>query len=239
MKITLHYEPNIEWQQRRVEQFRAGLAALDIPVMLTTSSTRINADPCVLFGTTFFTAIEAAPGDWMLVDRCSFGDGDEAVSLVWNGHGRRGDHKVPNDWDGSRWERYRMPCIGGIVQDPGAKRIVLCGQEQSYSPDWPTLPVWYANWSSATHFRPHPTAGNPTGKPEYTGWDVSLAITLNSSVAIQYLLRGVPVVVDDAGGMAFDWDRHGSLLKFFEWLAWTQWTWDEIETGTPIAHLFH
>ena len=58
-------------------------------------------------GLSFRRAIEA-DGPFLLVDRCSFGDPSRWVSLVLGGHGRRGDHRVPEVRDGSRWERHAV-----------------------------------------------------------------------------------------------------------------------------------
>jgi hypothetical protein len=44
------------------------------------------------------------------------------------------------------------------------------------------------------------------------------------------MLKGIPVDVKDPTSMA---------NKTLGWLAWTQWSWDEIEQGEPIRHLFY
>ena len=101
---------------------RAGLKAIGIESHVTSSRKRFDEGLPILLGTSSWRDIEQKP--FLLVDRCSFGNTNEWVSLVWNGHGRRGDHCVRHV-DPARWEK-----IGVEVhpwQDIG-KRIVLCGQ---------------------------------------------------------------------------------------------------------------
>lgn len=172
-------------------------------------------------------------GRFLLVDRCSFGDTNKYVSLVFDGHGRRGNHCVPETYSFSRW------CRHGVDLKPWqtGSKVVLCGQTESYSPEWPSLGEWYGLAStSVTHFRPHPAGDNPTGFPEWKSWDdVHGAITLNSSVAVDALVNGVWASVWDEGGMAYNWTDRLDLMR---WLAWTQWHHEEIREGKPIEHLF-
>jgi hypothetical protein len=80
--------------------------------------------------------------------------------------------------------------------------------------------------------------------PECGGWkDVGRAITLNSSVAVDAVIAGVPTVTMDAAAMAWDVTAHDPRettkpprLPWLHWLAWTQWNWDEISEG-KWAHL--
>lgn len=226
--IAIHHEPSIAWQRERVKQFSAGLNALGLDHEVTSSRTRI-ADRAILFGTTFFRAIEDDQ-PWLLVDRASIGDPDY-VSLVWNGHGRRGDHRVPNVVDGARWN-----ALGVELQPQAApfSDVVICGQTETYSPHWVRIEDWYGSIVGATHFRPHPAGTNPTNLPIKHGWDANFHV-LNSSIAVEAAIRGLPLVVHDEGCMA-----HGvrNREEWAHWLAWTQWNWNEIEAGKPIAHIF-
>lgn len=217
------------WQVKRLPALVTGLNRLGFTVSVTESRGRVSHDPAVILGTTFFREVEDSPGDWLLVDRASYGD-PEFVQLVWNGHGNRGDHKVPTHTD-ARFISHGVT----LKAYQGGSRVVLCGQERAYSPDW-TLSEWYAYRSDCSHFRPHPAVPVlPVNMPvAETFKDCGLAVTLNSSVAIQCLIDGIRVEVDDVGGMAYSMKDRETL---FPWLAYTQWTWEEIETG-QIRHLF-
>ena len=242
---TLHHNPQIPWHRERADCFMAGLQAIGHTCQTTTARHRITKGPVILFGTTCFRRIEQEKGDWLLVDRASYGDPDY-VQLSWNGHGGRGDHKTLYDFGGdfeSRWQRHADEL--GLMLHPwqeNGSRVVLCGQESTFSPNWRRLEDWYDKMVPVcTHFRPHPAVGtNPTPLPIAQDFDdCRLAVVLNSSVAIHCMMNGIPVHVDDEGSLAHNVTfEGGNRLPFFEWLAWTQWSWDEITQGTPIAHLF-
>jgi hypothetical protein len=68
-------------------------------------------------------------------------------------------------------------------------------------------------------------------------------VTLNSSVAVDAILAGVPTVTMDVGAMTWDVTSHHPAevtkpprLPWLHWLAWTQWSHDEIREG-KWAHL--
>lgn len=226
--IAIHHEPAVEWQERRVQQFSDGLKAIGIDHVVTSSRERVS-DVAILFGTTFWRRVEDDQ-PWLLVDRASIGDPDY-VSLVWNGHGRRGDHCVPDSIDEARWK-----ALGVEIKPQQApfRDTVICGQTEPYSPHWNTMAEWYETVVDATHFRQHPSGGNPTALPTKRGWNANFHV-LNSSVAVEAALRGCPLKVHDEGCMA-----HGIQDReaWAHWLAWTQWNWNEIESGYPIKHLF-
>lgn len=227
MGVLIHSQPAIRWHGPFARKMQAGLKALGIDAGITSSRAR-ESDIAILLGTTLWRDVEKT-GRYLLVDRCSFRNTDQWVSLVWDGHGRRGNHCVPKD-KGSRWERIGVP----VKPWQSGSRVVLCGQTETYSPDYPTLTSWYST-VTATHFRPHPAGDNPTGLPIARDWtDCGLAVTLNSSVGVDAAINGVRVRAMDKGSMA--WGAMKDRREWLRWLAWTQWHHDEIEAGIP--HLF-
>jgi hypothetical protein len=63
---------------------------------------------------------------------------------------------------------------------------------------------------------------------------------LNSSVAVDTVLAGIPTVTMDEAAMAWNVTSHvpseavmPDRTEWLHWLAWTQWTYDEIGEGTP------
>jgi hypothetical protein len=218
---VIHYEPAIAWQARRVVDFERGLERLGFRAVVTSSRQRIGDAPAILFGTTFWQQIEAAPGDWMLVDRASVGD-PQYVTLGWNGRGRRGDFKVPADVDDSRWRAL------GVELQPereSGTASVICGEADGRHPA-----------VQGTHFRPHPVADNPTSLPTVREWIDGTYHVLRSSVAVESLIRGYRTRVYDDSSMAFPCEQE-SRETWANWIAWTQWNWDEIREG-EIGHLF-
>jgi hypothetical protein len=235
MTYVVHYEPGIAWHSPFAHTIAGGLGRLGLNFSLTTQRDRVSDDCAILLGTTCWREIETT-GPYLLVDRCSFGDTNKFVSLGFNGHGRRGDHKVPANYDDSRWKLHGVP----LRNPPFGHRVVLCGQVEAYCDR--LLSDWYADWHGiATHFRPHPAAlDHCPGFRRCLDWvGVKSAITLNSSVAIDAIINGVGVIVDDEGGMAWEY-ANGNLGRneLMHWLAWTQYSHEEIAEGRPIAHLF-
>lgn len=227
---VIHCEKQIAWQPKRALYFAEGLHKRGIPYRITDSRERLDKGFPILLGTTLWRGIERT-GKYLLVDRCSFGDTEKFVSLVWNGHGRRGDHHVPDNYDASRWEQHQIPLLPWKT---GSKRV-LCGQTESYC-DLP-LNNWYRS-VEATHFRRHPRGENPTPLPEWNSFDDAEFMTLNSSVAVDAICNGVKTEVHDKGGMAYGTEcTDEGRLQLMHWLAWTQWSDDEIKEGLPWDYL--
>jgi len=249
-KVVIHAEPNISWQPVFAEKMKQGLKAIGINSSISPSRWR-DSDIAILLGTTCWRNIETS-GDYLLVDRASWGD-PEYVSLVWNGHGMRGDHCVPElrmlrptpELQPWRMEYVYTNESGVEAVTNNWPRDVLCGQTETYSPSYKDLDAWYSQ-VDATHFRKHPAGDNPTGLPLVKNWDeVGLCITLNSSVAVDAVIAGIPTVTMDGASMAWHVTSHRQdqiimpdRQPWLEWLAWTQWTHDEIREGKPIKHLF-
>jgi len=235
VKVTIHCEPQIPWHWPFARKMMQGLDAIGIPSRIVGCRER-QSDVAILLGTSCWRAIEAT-GAYLLVDRASFRD-PEFVSLVWNGHGRRGDHKVPRRPSVDRWKLH------GVELKPWrtGRRTVLCGQTESYSPRWKSMLEWYQSAGNVcTHFRPHPAQPvNPTLLPEWRSFeDVARIVTLNSSVAVDAIINGIPTVVEDEGGMAWPGFTTGDdRIPWLRWLAWTQFSHEEIAAGETIRHLF-
>lgn len=267
---VIHCEPRIPWQPKRAAFFAEGLRRRGIKVVLTDNRSRLGVGFPILLGTTCWRGIERDGGEFLLVDRCSFGDTERFVSLVWNGHGRRGNHgarfstacercgarldggtycgagcpSVFDDVDASRWEQHGVK-LKATVPGPSL-RTVLCGQTETYSPQYASLEAWYRSVPWATHFRSHPAGTNPTRLPNAGVFQpTDIAVTLNSSIGVQCVLDGLPTVVMDEGSMAYDAGVRDSVEADFmpprepwaHWLAWTQWTDDEINEGLPWDYL--
>ena len=229
--VAIHYNPNIDWQGARARDFSSGLKALGIPHDTTESRNKVS-DVSILFGTTYWRGVEEEPG-YLLVDRASVGD-PEYVQLVWDGHGKRGDHKAPDNVGDDRWRALNLPYPPDPVN--GYLDTVICGQTETYSPNWASLEDWYDSIPDATHFRPHPKGNNPTGLPAKRGaLGLDKYHVLNSSIAVEAILSGLHVQIHDAGSLAYG---IGERASWAHWLAYTQWSWQEIAEGEPIRHLF-
>lgn len=142
------------------------------------------------------------------------------------------------------------------------KYILLCGQvpwdasvEHIYLEEW--LVETYKRLKQITQrrivFRPHPKAiFMMVGSEQQTGeinWDhVHAVVTFNSNLAVEAVLNGVPVFVDDVGSMALAVANRSlayiesPLLpdrrKWLRDLSYAQWTPDEMRSGLTWKHLF-
>jgi hypothetical protein len=232
--VVLHCEPRIPWQPKRAAFFVEGFKRKGIECEVTDSRQRIDDRPAVLLGTSCWRAVEAT-GNYLLVDRCSFGDTEHFVSLVWNGHGLRGDHRVPRRYDDSRWRLYGQ-ALAPMIEWREGYEIVLCGQTATYSPDWLTLEQFYsAVGMRATAFRPHPAGSEwPQLKTWRTWENVGAGIVLNSSVGCEMLIRGISTWAVDQGAMCYPAASKEPTMtreELCHWLAWTQFTDDEVREG--------
>jgi hypothetical protein len=242
--VTIHANQDVPWHLKRGTFFAEGLAKAGIAYRFTRSRMRDGDGVPLLLGTTFWRNIETDGGEFILVDRCSFGDTEEYIQLVFNGHGRRGEHKMPEPPDPARWRNIGCPVR---AWRRNGKRTVVCGQTESYSPEYRRIEDWYAKVVPfATHFRTHPAGYNPTKLPEAPDWrDVRCAITLNSSVGVQAVLAGIPTVTFDEAAMAWPVSSHSlddPLItpdrgNWCTWLAWTQYSDSELREGDTWQRL--
>jgi hypothetical protein len=239
MGVIVHYHPAIAWHVPFAKKLIAGLQNRGIGVQ-TTSLQHRAGEMAILLGTTLWKAIEQDGGGFVLIDRCHYGDTDNWVALARNGRGYRA--RWPTRADPSRWEKYGQPLLPWRT----GSRVVLCGQIGAYSPDWDSEESWFkAMQKHCTHFRPHPCGFNPTDLPTTQDWnDIKCAVVLNSSIATQTVMCGIPTVTMDKGSMA--WPITGHTLddirtpereQWMHWLAWCQWSHDEIKEGIPWDYL--
>lgn len=242
--VVIHVHHGVPWQVAFLDPLTAGLRAAKIAFALTGSRSRVAGGLPLLLGTTFWSGVEDG-GPFLLVDRCSFGDPGRWVTIVRDGHGRRGDHRAPESPEAERWERHGVPVAPWRDDDDG--HVVLCGQTRAWSPRYAVVAEWYGTVAGeCTRFRPHPADNGspPSGAdgqllPLHGDWNgVARAVTLNSSVAVEAVLRGIPAVAMDDGAMAWDvTGRHPADVRrpdrsgWLHWLAWTQWHHEEIRAG--------
>jgi hypothetical protein len=233
--VTIHWDDRIPWQSPFAEKLVEGLHARGIAYSWTHQRVRTSDDIPILLGTSLWRDIEHDGGEFFLVDRCQYGDTNHWVSIGKNGRGFRAQWPEPKD--ASRWYKYGQELLPW--RKPGS-RVVLCGQVGSYSPDWNDERSWYQS-VKATHFRPHPDGDNPTRLPLSDGWeDTRCAVVLNSSIAVQTVMCGIPTVTMDKGSMA--WPVTGHALDDIRtpdreawviFLSWCQWSHDEVQQGIP------
>lgn len=227
--VLIHAEPQIRWHGPWSQAFIEGLRSLGIKASTTTSRHR-ESDVAVLLGTTYWKALEDDGGRFLMVDRCQYGDAEKWVTLGWNGRGRAAQY--PERINPKRWKKY------GVELKPwqaDGRDVVLCGE-------LPEPPDLMQVAKTCTHWRGHPARPqNDTPLPAKRDWlNVGQAVTWRSSVAVQAVMDGIPTVTLNQRNMAWDVSSHqvgeiwtGDRTKWCHWLAWCQWSFDEIKEGIP------
>jgi hypothetical protein len=208
----------------------------------------------------WITGQKAVGGEVCILERGYLADRFAWTSVSFGGglNGRgtfRGLHH-----DGSRWERHfahlMRPWRKWIW--PTAGYALLIGQVPGdNSLRGVDIDAWYrataaeaARKGSPVRFRPHPMAlqrgilrgvdGVPTlgGSLEDALAGADVVLTFNSNTAVESVLAGVPTVAFDEGSMAWPVTGHavGEIITpdrtpWTHWLAWCQWTMDEMRSG--------
>ena len=226
--VLIHAEPAIRWHLPWAQAFIAGLRRMGVEASTTTSRHR-ESDVAVLLGTTYWKALEDDGGQFLLVDRCQYGDPEKWVTLGWNRRGRAAEFHAKTT--AKRWRQHSVE----LKPWQTGRDVVLCGE-------MPEPPDLLQVAKACTHYRGHPARPqNDTPLPTKRGWDnVGQAVTWRSSVAVQAVMDGIPTVTLNQRNMAWDVSSHavgehwtGDRTKWCHWLAWCQWSFDEIKEGIP------
>ena len=195
--------------------------------------------------------------DYLVIERGYLGERmTNHCSLGFNGLNGRADFQnqnVPDD-RGKMWRHLLEPYHDG-------KYTVIMGQVPGDAALTCNLQEFVSEaQQGATHhgkpivFRPHPVAkGYPVpgvmavhGTLEHCLHGAHWAITYSSNSGVDAALAGVRVTALDQGSMAWDIAAHdytptrptdAERVEWLNWLAYCQWTIDEIRNGDAWAHL--
>lgn len=194
----------------------------------------------------------------LVMERGYIGDRFSWTSLGWDG--LNGRAKMPELDDPSRFHQH----FSYLMEDrkTGEDYVLLIGQvPRDAALAGRDLSQWYLDtvgecnrvYGLPTVFRPHPRApygSYPGGLPMATE-DLAIqlrraaaVITYNSNTGVESVLAGIPTVTMDCGSMAWEVSSHelgkayvGDREKWANRMAWKQWSMQEIEDGTALAHV--
>jgi hypothetical protein len=206
-------------------------------------------------------AQKADGGEVCILERGYVGDRFVSASVSFGGGlNGRGTFRGPMH-DGGRWRRHfahlMQPWRG---EDDRRGYALLVGQvpgDQSLA--GVNIDRWYyqtllglRRFGREVRFRPHPRAVE-LGRAQYPSMDgvvrasgdladvlrgAGLVVTFNSNTAVESVLAGVPTIAMDEGSMAWPVTGHavGEIVTpdrtpWAHWLAWCQWTMDEMRSG--------
>ena len=246
MKVIIHAS-GVGWHRRYLQFFVEGFtrhgvkeiepASQDIPV---------DGDIHILFGPNYWKNCEKQYDNYLQVNRKFFGDVNDDVAISWNGFNGRGIFNI-DPVDPPRYRAFEDAMSRNVMKihpwrEFHRETFLLCGQaDLGRATNWARLSEWYAQARehfrpAKCNFRPHP---NGDGRSLLQDSNRSgFAVTLNSTVAIETLMLGLPTAASDKGSpvWAICNPERNPLEEpprglMFEYLANCQWHYDDIKTG--------
>jgi len=252
VNIVIHAKTTIPWHKRYADFFVRGFKKHGISATVTQSSRRVDkCDIAVLFGPNNWKEIEKVNKPYIQVNRKFIGNDERAahdiVAIGWDGMNGRATFCVDETTEDRLYRFLRLEEIQ--AWRTAGKQILICGQaDTGRCAQYTNLKTWYAHIESTakipTKFRPHPTKGKQNSL-EKDLTNVKFAAILNSTVSIDMLLAGVPVVTMDKGdptysitGHTLDDIKYPDRLPLLKYLAHSQWHFTEIESGKFWEHIY-
>lgn len=252
MKIAVHATRSIEWQMRWARHASKGLTKHGHEVIITPSNRPVKCDMAVVMGPNAYQAIEKSGKPFLMFNRKFVGNDPKVVhencAVSWNGFNGKGVFCV-KDIDPKRLERYVKP-EEFLDWKRNGSDIILCEQtNMGRSKEFRDLNHFY-NFVKKRHkvlFRKKPIG---EGKLSYTKLLEQLegakaVVTLNSTISIEALLAGYPVVSFDKGDPAYPITGHNmdeiiypDREPLFQYLAHCQWHETEVASGEFWDHIY-
>lgn len=247
MKVYIHANKAIQWHKRYSQYLITGFARHGITAEVTASAGREkDCDVAVLLGPNYWKQVERSGGAYLFVNRVLLSKHpkhvNDVVAISWDGFNGRGTFCV-DDIDRKRMERFIDPCRDMLGWRKQGEYLLLCGQADTGRCGlYGSTSEWYTYVQDTTNekvvYRPHPNQGG--GRvPLRTHLHLArAAAVLNSTVAVDALLAGVPVVSFDEGNPVHAVTGHTlaetvrpNRLPFLDYLAHCQYFYSEIESG--------
>ncbi len=267
MRVVV-YEPDYNPEHRKVLRAFAEGAGAEV----RDARSYVDCDVAVIFGgakNSFSKTLPKAEimkrhsGSRLIMIESAFIDRKRYWQVGYGGSSGHADFRNKNS-PGDRWDAMDVPYKSWRYQPEGY--IVVCGQVP-----WDTQvqDTDHALWCRKTMaffserrvwFRPHPRTRTDHRAKYLIHWSLyspinfeeccaqaKCFVTWNSTVAVDALLQGVPVIALDSGSIA--WDMAGHSLKDVndlvypdrtQWLhdlAYAQWTLEEMRSGLVWRHL--
>lgn len=253
MKITIHAS-RIEWQNRWARYTATGLRKHGHDVTITPSTVPVRCDMAVLMGPNAYQAVERSKAPYIMFNRKLVGSDPTTVheycTVSWNGFNGDGIFCV-GDVDPTRLDSLlKVDEIEDWKRD-GTHLLLIEQSNVGRSKRFRNLNKYYQTVKKTANspvvFRKKPI-GETNIKPAAVrnGLVKSKAIVnLNSTISIEALVAGVPVVSLDIGDPSYAITSHDvnvitypERLPFLQYLAHCQWHYTEVESGKFWEHIY-
>ena len=257
MKVVIHAN-QIAWQKRYARHVVQGLWRHGIRATVTSINKRQPCDVAIIMGPNAWQNIEQSGKPYIMLNRKFVGNGPQVVhencAISWNGFNGRGTFCV-NEVDPTRLTRYMAEEELLPWRKHGSK-LILCEQSnvgRTEDPKFKTLQLYYSSVKRGATlpvvFRKKPIGEKNISFAKVTSdlikFDPKALVNLNSTISIDALTVGIPVISFDIGDPAYPITTHSlsavsyqERLPFFQYLAHCQWTEDEIKTGEFWSHIY-
>jgi len=237
MDIAIHAKVS-PWQIKVAPLFKEGLAKHGIEAKITSSSKRIS-DVAIILGPNYFKEIESDGLPYLMGNRKFVGFGDHVhntLAISWDGFNGRGTFCV-DEVDESRLEKFID--INRMRPKQKGNYSLLCEQSDvGRCAEYENINQWYVHVKNTVNPLKIRRKKNPE-RVNFKIWeqsflselnDVKEAHVLNSTVSIDLLYYGIPVISHDRGDPCFGGDID-NREKLFHYLANCQWDYSEIANG--------
>jgi len=244
MNVTIHANKAIAWQKRYTEFFRRGFAKHGIFASVSNKARR-ESEVAVLFGPNYWKNIERDGGDYIMVNRVLITKDPQhvhdVVAISWNGFNGRGTFCVDDPAE-DRLRLFIDPVKDVKPWRKEGRYLLLCGQaDLGRCGRYATPGEWYdyvkGTVAEPVMFRPHPNHGQRVPLATHLR-QARAAAVLNSTVAVDALMGGVPVISFDEGnpahavaGKTIAETLTPDRMQLFRYLAHCQYFTREIESG--------
>lgn len=206
LDVTIHANSGISWHKRYAKLFQMGFRYHGIEAKVSPKGYR-QSDISVLFGPNYWKRIERDGGTYLMVNRVLISTNPQhvhdVVALSWNGFNGRGTFCVDDYSSDKRLSMFIDPVKDVKTWRKSGDYLLLCGQaDLGRCGKFASLGEFY-NYVKGTAaepvvLRPHPSQGQSV--PLQTHFHMSrAAAVLNSTVAVDAMLAGVPVISFDEG----------------------------------------
>ena len=255
MKIVIHASPSIEWQGRYANHAAAGLRIHGHNVTIVPGQQPTHCDVTIIMGPNMYQAIERASTPYLMFNRKFVGSDPGVVhsncAISWNGFNGEGTFCV-DEVDPSRLEQYMTPEEIEDWKTDGENVLLIEQSNTGRSNKFRTMNDFYKTvknkYSGPMSIRRKPQ-GEENIAPEKVrnGLIKAKAIAnLNSTISIESLAAGIPVVSYDKGDPAYaitgrdlnNLTYPDNRLEFFQYLAHCQWQEIEIQSGEFWEQLY-